>query len=249
MYCSNCGKQNDKEGNFCNSCGSKLVKGDVEDNNEIAEIATSPLESKMSEVTVLPDKNLITENEFALYLGKNSEFFIKKWRESSNYNNSYYNQSTRIFKNSDLGPKGSLGWNWPAFFLGVHYLAYRKMYAMLALFWGLFIAVDIISVLGQKNRIGKLFFWVNDTWQGQLTFAIISGVLIAIYCNAQLFWESKKRIKKIKEKYKQAEDIKRELKRLSKPGWNAVILNVIIFGIYSFFINDFLELLLKIYTK
>jgi Protein of unknown function (DUF2628) len=67
----------------------------------------------------------VTESHLQTFVGDNYEFYRAKWQKSADNNNN------------------PMSWNWAAFFLGVVWLIYRKMYNYALIFVGL-IALDML---------------------------------------------------------------------------------------------------------
>jgi hypothetical protein len=71
--------------------------------------------------------NDFDEDEAKLFIGKNSDYYMKKWIS---------------FKNGDK----AWGLNWPAFLFSIFWLGYRKMYSIVLYMIGIFLVLDIIKV-------------------------------------------------------------------------------------------------------
>lgn len=65
----------------------------------------------------------LTKEEAEAFIGNNAYFYMEEWREH--------------------GGKTLKGWNWAAFFLGIEWMAYRKMYVEAVL---TFLAVSVTSI-------------------------------------------------------------------------------------------------------
>ena len=89
-----------------------------------------------------------------MFVGKNYAFYQKKWANAAAENS-------------------SMSWNWAAFFLGIIWLVYRKMYLYAAIVVGLLVLdVVIESHFPLPEAFGKavnwaiaaLFGWMGNTW-------------------------------------------------------------------------------------
>ena len=79
------------------------------------------------------NRTWLTKEEAETFVGKNDFFYLGKWRK--------YSEST--FK----------GWNWAAFFFGISWMAYRRMYTE-ALLYYLFIAFAGVLIVVTFGAIG-----------------------------------------------------------------------------------------------
>lgn len=70
----------------------------------------------------------LSEEEIQLFVGKKSEYYIKKWKSSE-----------------DL--KKRAGWNWAAFLCVFFWLGYRKMYLNALSLVGAFLVIDVIQAI------------------------------------------------------------------------------------------------------
>lgn len=76
----------------------------------------------------------VNEEELILFVGNNSDYYLKKWKSVKN-------------------PEENSTWNWSAFFASIYWLGYRKMYSyalalililVTAYFLSLFLKINII---------------------------------------------------------------------------------------------------------
>ncbi|MEW6665435.1 MAG: DUF2628 domain-containing protein [Thermodesulfobacteriota bacterium] len=93
-YCENYGHHLVEEANFCPKCGTRIIKT----------VAT-------------PSAPMITEEEFNLYVGRNSQKYVSKFSKFE----------------SEGGDRFALTWNWAAFCFSFYWLLYRRLYLMAAI--------------------------------------------------------------------------------------------------------------------
>jgi hypothetical protein len=115
-------------------------------------------------------KEYLLAPELENFIGHNSEFYIGKWKESLTYS-----------------------WNWPAFFGGVIWFAYRKMYLFT-------IMVALFTMLAYR---------IGSVW------ALLVNIGTAVYANCAYYFFSKSKIKKIKAYNRDPEE---ESKAIAKTG-------------------------------
>lgn len=128
-------------------------------------------------------------DEIKIFVGKNSDYYIKKWNSSKN-------------------PNKSGGWNWAAFFAGLFWLGYRKMYAVLYSILGVFIVIDIIQALLKV-----------DLNRG---IASATAFVMGTTGNAFYFKHMNKRINKIKIESYSREASERDIQKLGGASWGGV---------------------------
>lgn len=85
------------------------------------------MNNENSEATSGLSQSLYSENILRAFVGKNSDFYISKWKKAKD-------------------PSKRAGWNWAGFLVGVFWLGYRKIYKILFLLLGLFILIDMVQV-------------------------------------------------------------------------------------------------------
>lgn len=79
--------------------------------------------------TVKTSQELIQElKEIKIFVDKNWDYYIDKWKSSKN-------------------PNKTSGWNWAAFFGGLFWFGYRKMYSIVLYILGIFIVIDLLQAL------------------------------------------------------------------------------------------------------
>ena len=70
------------------------------------------------------NRNWLKKEEAEAFIGKNSPYYLEKWKTKSD---------------STLK-----GWNWAAFFFGIQWMAYRKMYTEAVLYYFITVIVGLI---------------------------------------------------------------------------------------------------------
>lgn len=122
ITCNRCGAKNPKNGLFCNVCGNILIQNTAEnqDPNFKGFAQGGPFPPNGMPFSffvnpyggVAPDEEIdgIPAKEFSAFVGRNSQYFLPKFKEMSE--------------------KKSKSINWSAFFFTGGYFLYRKMYAV-----------------------------------------------------------------------------------------------------------------------
>jgi hypothetical protein len=101
-----------------------------------------------------------------MFVDKNVDYYFDKWGRAKN-------------------PKIYAGWNWAAFFFGVFWLGYRKMFKTLITLIIMFFLIDTVLILFKSGSIKEV----------NLFFTFICGL-----CGNTFYYNyMKKEIKKIKE--------------------------------------------------
>ncbi len=118
---------------ICSSCGQPLAKGtdycdhcgaQLQNHNDLS-----------SEVNVSGEEDFWIENvaTWRNFIGKNSDYYLQKW----GFTNGVVTKET--------------SWNWAAFFFGIFWLGYRKMYRYIIIFLASFLALDLLLLLLNVN--------------------------------------------------------------------------------------------------
>ncbi len=92
-YCTACGKEVGEGSGFCQHCGAK-----------VGQQATRQMSQEM--------RSAITDNEFATFIGRNSDKYLPKFKKFSVLGRDNFTAT----------------WHWPAFFFGPFWMFYRKLY-------------------------------------------------------------------------------------------------------------------------
>src|SRR5690625_5954363 len=100
-YCASCGSKLTESTNYCENCGEYISNTDSE-----------------------PDSTF--KHSLKNYIGKNDEFYFKKWNLNENGE-----------------PSKRVSTNWAGFFLTFMWAGYRKMYGTLFIIFGSFFVLFI----------------------------------------------------------------------------------------------------------
>lgn len=125
--------------------------------------------------------------------------------------------------------QGSVSWNWPAFFVTMFWMLYRRMYGYALLYiFVLPIVIIIVSVIfavitGNKSAAVSVYYLVSS---------IIGLIIIPMYANALYFRHANKKIARAKAIYNNPEDQLREVYRTGGTGGAGIIVGVIFIGIF-----------------
>lgn len=141
----------------------------------------------------------VTLDDLRLYVGASDfEYYMKKWRKYLENENSI-----------------SPSWNWPAFFFGYLWLAYRKMYFLAFLV----LPINLISILVNSSAFTSFINW-------SLCF------LLALYGNKLYFHYSKNQIEKIKEKYSTDVDLEHII--VNRGGISTISVGILFLSCFFF---------------
>lgn len=194
MNCRRCGHANDQSAKFCSRCGNPLGEAVVD--------ATPP-----GGVTPNPTATpLIAEEEFfKAYLGSN--------------NQDYY---LSRFKRFDEAGRAGVSWHWPAFFVTIYWLLYRKMWRnALILFLLPIVVLAVIGIAGATLGKGAApalgMIWI--------VFALGIWFLPPMFANALYYWHCRKKIAEVKAT---SRDVQRQLGELAGRGGTSNIVWVIL---------------------
>lgn len=129
-YCSNCGVQLIDGVKFCNKCGVTVLDFGVEEvvrPEDSIKLVDAPVE--------INESKEVNENDLmAAFIGNNQAFYLEKWKK--------------------LTPGKVNSWNWPGFFLGFIWLAYRKVnYAWILAIGSVIVAFVSDSIFGENYFI------------------------------------------------------------------------------------------------
>jgi hypothetical protein len=130
----------------------------------------------------------LNENEIRLFVQKNSDYYINKWGSVSN-------------------PQKYARWNWSAFWAGMFWMGYRKMYKTLLVFLILFLIIDLI----------QLYFHLELDRVVNSSLSLMFGLL----GNAFYYKYMKERIKKVKAE-NNTENLDSILSELGGTSWAGV---------------------------
>lgn len=138
----------------------------------------------------------ITSINLKLFIGKNADYYIEKWDKADN--------QARF-----------AGWNWAAFFLGVFWLAYRKMYRYMFIFILLSILVGSLPIGGSAYTP---LFWM---------------ILLGLFGNTLYYKHTKQKVSIVKQQYQSTKEMETNLKKIGGIKWLAIGLPLLIFFAYG----------------
>lgn len=118
MNCAACGQPLLEGANFCQYCGTSVPREDVQDHEN------HPLNESPQNIADFEEEAL-----WRMFIGAKADYYFRKWG---------FQQGTSTKQ---------LSWNWAAFFLGFFWAGYRKMYRIILIFIGVFLAVDVLTLV------------------------------------------------------------------------------------------------------
>jgi hypothetical protein len=136
-----------------------------------------------------------SEAELRQFVGKKSDYYINKWKKAKN------NRS----------------WNWAAFFLGLFWVGYRKMYKVIFIIFGIFIVTDVITL------------FLNQAIADKLNYGISTGLSVVLGISGNYFYSiySKRKIQKIKDTFPHNPEIQaKEIQRQGGGSWKGVFISL-----------------------
>jgi len=139
-------------------------------------------------------------------------------------NTDYY---IRVFEKFRSG-RGAASWNWPAFFLTIPWLLYRKMWGFTVLYWvGLpigigFLAAMIAATIQDEDAFVSSYY---------LACVVIAFILVPIFANRLYFGHVSNKIRSVKEKHGSHADQVIELHRTAGTGGAGAIIAVAFIGV------------------
>ncbi|MFB7140623.1 DUF2628 domain-containing protein [Gottfriedia sp. NPDC056225] len=137
------------------------------------------------------------------------------WQFAGNNSNVYANR-LRIFSQSDYDyaqEHKQLSWNWASFFLGVYWMAYRKMWGWVSIYFAYYILSDLLF-----SQVSALDRFVN----------LIISVLLGMYGNAMYFAHAAKKIDAIKRTSISAQEKNAEYERVGGTSGKSVALVIVL---------------------
>lgn len=202
MFCPKCGMGNPDIAQFCESCGNKLP-------------APNYTSVQLGKDGAPPSHHYSNKDFYQAFIGeKNQQYYLQK------------------FQQFDRDGKTSATWHWPAFFVTLYWLMYRKMWVhallyflspYIALIAGAIIAAVLGTILGDDAGIALI---------GIIYLVFYAGVFIIppLYANA---WYYKHTQKKIAETAIYDNNPQKRLGILAGRGGTSGIFLVIVF-VFSF---------------
>jgi hypothetical protein len=181
---------------FCTGCGSA-----VSDSAKFCAGCGAPLSLSLGQ-SENHQQGLDGDEELRLFVGKKSDYYINKWNKAKN------NQS----------------WNWAAFFTGLFWVGYRKMYKVIFITFGIFLLLDIITILVNSPVLDNL----NN-------YGVSVGMAVVFGTSGNYFYSllAKRRIQKIKDAYPNNPEVQaREIQKQGGSSWKGVFISLAVFVLY-----------------
>lgn len=212
MFCEKCGSELNTDGKCNNpSCESNreyiyLDKSKAKESESSNEFDSSYNDFNKSQDSNSYSQNAhnnsinndeITSDEFVSFVGpKNTEYYLEKWE---------------MYKDNEKFSS----WNWPAFFLMVYWLLYRKMYKFAAILFAIELVVSFF--LGSFAPIAFLVIRIG----------------VGVYANQIYIKDSLTKIRSVK-KYSKNLSTDALYLRLSATGGTNLVAPLVLFGITAF---------------
>lgn len=164
MDCQHCGHKNNDQARFCQNCGQHMTAQNQQI-DRLNSVNHSVEANKWNEETAK------TENQDMLaFVGPRYNYYQEKWALSED-------------------PATAANWNWSAFFLGIFWLGYRKMYRPILYLLATYIVLDVIDLLANFHPLTSLIVEVAP---------YVAFALIGMYGNALYYRHANKQINKLK---------------------------------------------------
>ncbi|PGS49402.1 DUF2628 domain-containing protein [Bacillus sp. AFS041924] len=132
------------------------------------------------------------------------------------YNANVYANRLKIYSQSDYDyarEHKQLSWNWASFFLGVYWMAYRKMWGWVSVYFAYFVLSDLLF-----SQVSALDRFVN----------FVISILIGMYGNAMYFAHAAKKIDAIKRKSISTQEKNAEYERVGGTSGGSVALAIVL---------------------
>lgn len=139
-------------------------------------------------------------------------------------NRSYYRPK---FDRFEAG-QGSASWNWPAFFVTIFWMLYRRMYAYALVVWLVLPVVFVIVAAIVGGISGNPETYVSTYY---FLWAVVGFIFIPMYANRLYYRHATKKIARAKAMYSSSEDQVREVYRTGGTGGAGLIVAVILVGV------------------
>ena len=124
--------------------------------------------------------------------------------------------------------QGSVSWNWPAFFVTIFWMLYRRMYGYALLVWFVLPIVFVIvaaiigGISGDPAVYGGTYY---------LLWMVFGFILIPMFANRLYYRHATRKIARAKTIYSDKEDQLREVYRTGGTGGAGIIVAVVIGGV------------------
>jgi hypothetical protein len=206
LYCIKCGEMVIENATYCSSCG-EMVKKEIPTES----VNTSPINQESS---VTEESMIIEDSEGKLteaYVGSNYSFYKSKW--------------------DAMEQKGtSISWNFAAFFLGVFWLGYRKMYKTLLVIFFIFLAVDFLAINVFNYQYSTDQFY--DPLDLDSIIGYVTSIFLAMYGNKMYQKHVERKVSDIKINTAKKEQAEMLVKQKGGRSWLGVLLAITLFVFY-----------------
>ena len=178
---------------FCTNCGSTLKDG--------AKFCSECGTSLSIDQSTNHQESHTGDEELRLFVGEKSDYYINKWNKTKN----------------------GRSWNWAAFFAGLFWVGYRKMYKVILIAFGIFILFDIIALFMDNELVDALNYGIS------MGLAITFGS----FGNYFYFTSAKRKIQKVKDtKSNNPELQSQEIQKSGGGSWKGVFITFAMFVLY-----------------
>ena len=139
-------------------------------------------------------------------------------------NKSYYRPKFDRF----AAGQGSVSWNWPAFFVTIFWMLYRRMYGYALLVWFVLpmIFVIVAAIIGGISGDPAVY---GGTYY--LLWMVFGFILIPMFANRLYYRHATKKIARAKALFSNEEDQLREVYRTGGTGGAGIIVAVVFGGV------------------
>lgn len=197
MFCSKCGSSNSEASRFCAECGARLAR----DDKSTASISSErPVERAGADAAAGP---AAAEEFYKAAIGPHrQDYYLRK------------------FAQFDRG-EGRLSWNWPALFVTLYWLIYRKMWLKALVYFLLpyLVAIALGIASGVSGSDG------SAVAAGYLLFLAATFIVPPLYADAVYHKHCKKKIDEAKLNFS---DDRSRLMAVQKGGGVSRILMILI---------------------
>lgn len=243
LKCPKCGCENSPENIFCDICGTRLKDKPANESDDIDNEYTQPFSPIPPNPYTTPFGGLdpaeemrgISIKDWAMFIGNRTFYFIPRFKAM---------QLNKFFINT----------NWAAFFTSFFYYFYRKMYivgiALLTLFaisyiptvyvvveflkssyaaegMNALMSIDIDGFVSFAQGYSSLLMFSNAV----RNIAFLASTILSIFANKIYFHMAERKIKSLREKYK---DDAAYSKALAKHGRTNKLAVAIVIGLVFF---------------